>query len=405
MQLTLGANMAVPTDQLELQIQVSPRANFAGAVDAAAYLLGIQQKVRGDDDMVFYGQTHNQNRSVQWQNNSSAQQTFSIQLNQIDQAIDKIALTASFDQQGITLGHLQQIDLRLLHKGQLLATARIDGESRPEAALILAEFYRRQGAWKFRVVGQGFNGGLKPLSEHFGVDISDSPTLKPAPAKPAAPTPPAAVPPPKASVSLSKIRLDKAQPKVSLAKRGQGFGEIRVNLNWNKNGAKPASGGFFAKLMQSSKTDLDLGCMYELQDGQKGVVQALGNTFGDFNRAPYIVLLGDDRTGAVQDGEWLRINGQEWAKIKRILVYAFIYEGAANWAATDGMVTIYAPDQAPIEVQLSEGDSSKGMCAVLMLENQGGALNVTREVRYFSGHKPTDQHYGFGFRWTIGSKD
>mgnify|MGYP006203993529 CR=1 FL=1 len=38
-----------------------------------------------------------------------------------------------------------------------------------ETALILGEFYRRQGEWKFRCVAQGFAGGLEPLAKHFGV--------------------------------------------------------------------------------------------------------------------------------------------------------------------------------------------------------------------------------------------
>ena len=45
-------------------------------------------------------------------------------------------------------------------------------------------------------------------------------------------------------------------------------GELRVNLNWNQG----KSGGMFHK---SSAIDLDLGCLYELADGRKGVVQAL----------------------------------------------------------------------------------------------------------------------------------
>ena len=47
----------------------------------------------------------------------------------------------------------------------------------------------------------------------------------------------------------------------------------------------------------SKGVDLDLGCLYELADGRKGVIQALGNAFGSLNRRPWILLDGDDRTG------------------------------------------------------------------------------------------------------------
>src|SRR3546814_7822057 len=53
----------------------------------------------------------------------------------------------------------------------------------------------------------------------------------------------------------------------------------------------------------SGNIDLDLGVLFEMQDGYKGVIQALGRSFGDFNQEPWISLSGDDRTGAVTRSE------------------------------------------------------------------------------------------------------
>ena len=69
------------------------------------------------------------------------------------------------------------------------------------------------------------------------------------------------------------------------------------------------------------------------------------------------------------------------------------------------MVTIHVPNQAPIEIQLTEGDSGKSLCGVVLLENRGGSIHVSREVQYFSSQKPLDEHYGWGLRWSKGSKD
>jgi tellurite resistance protein TerA len=114
--------------------------------------------------------------------------------------------------------------------------------------------------------------------------------------------------------------------------------------------------------------------------------------------------MADDRTGASADGEWLRINGSRWAEIKRICVYAFIYDGVASWHSTDAVVTIYAPGQPPVEVKLNEEGGQLGMCAIAMLENVNGAVRVNREVRFFNGHRKLDEAYGWGMRWTAGSK-
>jgi len=141
-----------------------------------------------------------------------------------------------------------------------------------------------------------------------------------------------------------------------------------------------------------------------MQDGSKGVVQALGDAFGRLNDAPYIQLMGDDRTGSVSDGEWLHINGEQWNKIKRVLVYAFIYEGAPNWKATDGVVTVYAPGQPPIEVRMNEEGGQYGMCAIALFENVGGTVKVSRLVKFYNGHEDMDRANGWGLRWTAGSK-
>ena len=102
------------------------------------------------------------------------------------------------------------------------------------------------------------------------------------------------------------ISLEKGK-KVNLRKQEKkGLGEILVNLNWNN---KPAKKGFLGSLFGggSKPIDLDLGCLYELKNGRKGTVQALGNAFGSLQQEPYIALDGDDRTGAVATGENLRI--------------------------------------------------------------------------------------------------
>jgi tellurium resistance protein TerD len=38
-----------------------------------------------------------------------------------------------------------------------------------ETAMIFGEVYRSGAEWKFKAIGQGFNGGLAPLARNFGV--------------------------------------------------------------------------------------------------------------------------------------------------------------------------------------------------------------------------------------------
>ena len=228
-----------------------------------------------------------------------------------------------------------------------------------------------------------------------------------APAAPATPpaapgTPPAA---PAAPVNLSKISLTKAAPSVNLTKGAGQQGVMRVNLNWSQGGSSQKS-GFFARLAAAgSSVDLDLGCLYELADGRKGVVQAMGNAFGSLHGPPFIQLDGDDRTGSTASGENMHIDLAQPQLFRRILIFAMIYEGAPNWAAVDGVVTLFPTSGPQVEVRLDSPVDGARICAIALLNNTGSGIDVTREVRYITGsQRDLDNAYGWGLQWTAGRK-
>ncbi len=207
-------------------------------------------------------------------------------------------------------------------------------------------------------------------------------------------------------VNLNKIELTKKGQSINLEKKTGKIGRITVNLNWNQQVQKP-SGGFLSSLFggKSGGIDLDLGCLFEMKNGDKGCVQALGNAFGNYQDWPYIELDGDDRTGSVNGGENLRINGEFLKEIKRIVVYSFIYRGVANWAQADGVVTLSYEGGQDIVVRLDEHRANMGMCAIAMIENVNDeTFKVERLVEYFKGHEAMDRAYGWGMNWTPGRK-
>lgn len=334
-----------------------------------------------------------------------------------------------------------------------------------ETAIVVGELYRYKGEWKFSAVGAGFSGGLEALCKNFGVEVGegqgDAPAAPPAPptppprpaappappvspapavppaprsplnlgrpgaetapaphqplnlgrpgAVPAPPVPPVspAAPPAQPPTAPKKVELKKGQ-KVSLVKGGGGLGEIAINLNWHQQPQTKKQGllaSIFGGGGGAGGIDLDLGCLYELQDGEIGCVQALGNDFGSLSHRPWIALDGDDRTGSNAAGETLRVNGKMASKIKRILVYTFIYEGVANWQQADGVVTVKCPGSPDIIVRMDEYGSSLRMCAIAMLENINDTFSVEKLVQFFGGHKMMDATYHWGLRWEAGSKD
>jgi tellurite resistance protein TerA len=239
-----------------------------------------------------------------------------------------------------------------------------------------------------------------------------SPPAAPAPAAPAPAAPaasgPAAGGPPR------KVTLTKGAPKVSLTKSGGIGGIARVNLNWSAQppAPPPPGGGFLAKMKSAAAAvnvskgiDLDLGCLYELADGRKGVIQALGNSFGSLDSPPWILLDGDDRTGQVTGGENMSINLKQPGRFRRVLIFAMIYEGAPNWAAVDGVVTLTLANGQPVEVRLDATSATSRMCAVAQLVDSGGDLVLQREVQYIEGGQVAlDKAYGWGMNWARGRK-
>lgn len=393
--LVQGGNCPTPNGELTVTINYSP---ISGAdIDVSAFQLTSDGKVRSDGDMCFYGQQSVSGGALRQAESTSGRVVFKLNPASLEGAVEKIALTATIHENRAKFAQCSTLNLVVVGAaGGDSIEAPITTSGMQETALILGEFYLRNGQWKFRLVAQGFAGGLEPLAKNFGVEIA---AATPAPTPTPPPPPPAAPKAAPAKISLSKITLDKSKTSISLEKKAD-YGEIKVNLNWQR--AK--SGGGFLNFGKSKELDLDLGCLFEFKDGRKGAVQALGDSFGSYRSAPYIELMGDDRTGAVSDGEWLRINGSMWREVERIIIFAFIYEGAPNWSATDGIVTLYVPDQPPIEVRLNEEGGRHGMCAIALLENIGGSVKVNREVKFFPGHQELDKAYRWGMRWQAGSK-
>ncbi|MGQ4416644.1 TerD family protein [Streptomyces sp. SAS_269] len=441
-----GSNAPVPATALRVELGWRPGPSVPDA-DASALLLAAG-KVRSDGDFVFYNQPAHPSGAVRHEGKRTAGErvtdTLLVDLARVESGIDRIVLAASSD--GGTFGQVPGLYIEVTEDGGGAVVARFDSPgATSETAFLLSEFYRRQGGWKFRAVGQGYSSGLEGLATDFGITVDEPQQHAAPPASPSSPaapppspvtppSPPAASPPPPAAppvtmpppvtapvplpsppaaaaaepVRLSKVTLTKAAPSVSLAKQGGTSGALRVNLNWQVRKQFPAWGGRWGG--GQGGVDLDLCALYELADGRKGVVQALGNAFGSLDRPPYIHLDGDDRTGAAANGENLTVNLDHKRDFRRLLVFVTIYEGAASFADLHATVTLQPQHGAPIDFSLDECTVPSTVCALALITNTGGDLVVQREARYLvpergvSPQRTIDRAYGWGMNWTPGRK-
>lgn len=423
-----GANVPVtaPSVRVELGWRSAPGTPD---VDGSALLLKAG-KVRSDADFVFYNQATHASGAVRHDGKGTGPgtvtDTLSVDLGRVEADIDRIVVAASAD--GGNFGQVPGLYVRLLDAASGAEVARYDSQDATvETAFVLGELYRRQGAWKFRSVGQGYSSGLEGLATDFGISVDEpqqaAPPAPTAPARPApvaAPAPPSYTPPPPAAppaapapspVRLSKVTLTKEAPTVSLSKQGGNSGEMRVNLSWQ---VRKQFKGWGAKLGRAvamhGDLDLDLCALYELTDGRKGVVQALGNAFGALHQPPFIHLDGDDRTGGSANGENLSINLDHKNQLRRVVIFVTIYEGARSFADLDATVTLQPQNGAAIDFSLGECTVPSTVCALALITNTGSDLLVQREARFLvpergvSPQRTIDYAYGWGMNWTPGRK-
>ncbi|PPS85397.1 TerD family protein [Streptomyces sp. MH60] len=432
--MSKGSNTPVPTTALRVELGWRSGPGVPDA-DASALLL-VGGKVRSDADFVFYNQSAHASGSVRHEGKRDAggrvTDSLLVDLARVEPAIETVILAASSD--GGSFGQVPGLYIEVRDTARNTVVARFDNPGATvETAFVLGEFYRRQGAWKFRAVGQGYDSGLEGLATDYGISVDEPQQAPPAPAPsapvppapappapmappappafPAAPPPPAPSAPPAQPVRLTKVTLTKAAPSVSLTKQGGTSGAMRVNLNWQ---VRKQFSGWARKLgrpvAMHDDLDLDLCCLYELSDGSKGVVQALGNAFGALHQPPFIHLDGDDRTGAVSTGENLTVSLDHQRYFRRILVFVTIYEGARSFADLHATVTLQPQYGAPVDFSLDECTVPSTVCALALITNTGSDLVVQREARYLvpergvSPQRTVDHAYGWGMNWTPGRK-
>ncbi|MEU6456653.1 MULTISPECIES: TerD family protein [unclassified Streptomyces] len=431
--MSKGSNTPVPTTALRVELGWRSGPSVPDA-DASALLL-VGGKVRSDADFVFYNQPAHSSGAVRHEGKRDAggrvTDSLLVDLARVEPAIETVILAASSD--GGPFGRVPDLYVEVRDAARNTVVARFDNPGATvETAFVLGEFYRRQGAWKFRAVGQGYDSGLEGLATDYGISVDEpqqapapvppAPAVTPPPPPPAAPpappltppavtTPPPTAPPSAAPVRLTKVTLTKAAPSVSLTKQGGTSGALRVNLNWQ---VRKQFSGWARKLgrpvAMHDDLDLDLCALYELNDGSKGVVQALGNAFGALDRPPFVHLDGDDRTGAVSTGENLTVSLDHKQYFRRILVFVTIYQGARSFADLHATVTLQPQYGAPVDFSLDECTVPSTVCALALITNTGGDLVVQREARYLvpergvSPQRTVDHAYGWGMNWTPGRK-
>ena len=151
-------------------------------LDASAFLVKLDGKVRSDSDFCFYNNKVVGDGAVQHAGDNTTgagegdDETIKVELAKIPGDLDKVVFAVTIHEAETRKQNFGQVNhayIRVLNEdgGQEIARYDLSEDASIETAMIFGEIYRVGTDWKFKAVGQGFAGGLGPLAKSFGVSV------------------------------------------------------------------------------------------------------------------------------------------------------------------------------------------------------------------------------------------
>uniref|UniRef100_A0AAU2VJ65 TerD family protein n=1 Tax=Streptomyces sp. NBC_00003 TaxID=2903608 RepID=A0AAU2VJ65_9ACTN len=147
-----------------------------GDADVSVLLLGANGKVRGNADFYFYNNPAAADGTVQLlgpaPTENGSEDRIQLDLTAFPGEVGRIIIAASRHQRA-PFGELENIRLALTDGSGdgLLGFSIADADT--ESAFVFGEIYRREEAWKFRAIGQGYDSGLAGLATDYGIEIDE----------------------------------------------------------------------------------------------------------------------------------------------------------------------------------------------------------------------------------------
>jgi len=151
-------------------------------LDASAYMLSAAGKVRSDADFIFYNQAVSSDGSVKYLGDNRTgegegdDEQITVDLSHVPADVEKLVIGVTINEAEArrqNFGMVSQAFVRVVNAGDDSEIVRYDlsEDFSVETAIVFGEVYRHSGEWKFRAVGQGFQGGLEAMAKNFGVNV------------------------------------------------------------------------------------------------------------------------------------------------------------------------------------------------------------------------------------------
>ncbi len=155
---------------------------FSFDLDAAAFVLGADGKVKSDADFIFYNNLQDKSGSITHLGDNLTgegegdDEQVKIELSKVPAEVERISFTVTIheaEERAQNFGQISNSFIRVVNEETREELIRYDlGEDfSVETALVVGELYRHKDEWKFNAIGSGFQGGLFALCKNFGVNV------------------------------------------------------------------------------------------------------------------------------------------------------------------------------------------------------------------------------------------
>lgn len=151
-------------------------------LDASVFIVGEDAKVLSDSSFIFYNNKVSACGNVEHLGDNRSgtgegdDEQVNVKLAALAPEVKKLVFAVTIhdaEARAQNFGQVSNAYIRVLNKtdGKEIARYDLSEDASVETAMIFGELYRHNDEWKFKAIGQGFAGGLKPLAEAHGVAI------------------------------------------------------------------------------------------------------------------------------------------------------------------------------------------------------------------------------------------
>ncbi len=154
-------------------------------LDASAFLLNAEGKVRNEADFVYYNNLTAVNGAVTHLGDNLTgegegdDEVIDINLKQMEADAAEVAKVSfvvtihEAETRKQNFGQVNEAFIRIVNQDDNKEIARYDltEDYSMETALVFGELYFKGGEWRFTAVGQGYEGGLAAVCKQFGLDV------------------------------------------------------------------------------------------------------------------------------------------------------------------------------------------------------------------------------------------